>query len=81
MIPKHVLLSADMHGKEVAPQVYYQSQGWNLASRALLVAGDTPLAKISGHILMRWLISVFPVYPLCSRETGLMHLLLDSGRF
>lgn len=79
MILKHMLLSTDTENKEVAPQAYYQSQQWNLAAWPLLVAGGTPLAKISGHILMRRLISVSPVYPPCSRESGLVYLSLASG--
>lgn len=63
--PNHVLLRTEMDGKEVAPNAHCQSQGWNLTSSAPSIAGSKDLVKVSGHILLRCLISVLPVFTGC----------------
>ena len=61
---KQVLLSTETNGKEVVPHANSQSQGWDLAAWSPLVAGGRSSAKVSGHVLLRWLISVHPVLTL-----------------
>lgn len=78
---KHVLLNTDTDSKEVAPHTHCQSQGWNLAPWAPLAAGGRALTKISGHILLSWVISVLLFYPPCGRKPGLVPLCLTSGKF
>lgn len=67
--PKHVLLSTEKNGQEVAPHANCQSQDWDLAAWAPLIAGGRALAKVSGHVLPNWLIFALPVFTLLQQET------------